>query len=290
MSDLPRANCPPQTPKGFPRLGAFVVRHRRSLPMRKIAKLCTRYLSWYGNLSYDLQTNGEGFVVQTLAGFQPRVLLDAGANVGDWSIAAKRYCPGAEIHAFEIAQPTFEVLAANTRHLRDLHCENVGLSDTIGPIRIRYYDTFPAFTTSTDYHHPLASSELDARVITGDSYVARKNIQHIDLLKVDVEGMEERVLKGFQKTFEQRAIDLVQFEYGRVSIFNHFLLRDAYSFFRRNGFVLGKIYPNYVDFRDYEMSDEDFMGPNYLACREEMVEYIEAFRGGSNGAVSSTRA
>jgi hypothetical protein len=30
---------------------------------------------------------------------------------------------------------------------------------------------------------------------------------------------------------------------------------------------VGKIYPDYVDFRDYDLSDEDFLGPNYLACR-----------------------
>jgi|SRR6267154_786016 len=288
MSDLPPTNCPPQTSRE--RLGAFIARHRRNLPVRKIANLCTQYLGWYGNFNYDLRTNGEAFVVETLAAFQPRVLFDVGANVGDWSIAAKRTCRGAEIHAFEIAPPTFAALAAKTRHLPDMHCENVGLSDASGPIRIRHYGAFPALTTSTDYPHPLAFSEIEAQVITGDSYIACKNIQHIDLLKMDVEGMEDRVLKGFQKTFEQGAIDLVQFEYGRVSIINHFLLRDAYSFFRQNGFVVGKIYPNYVDFRDYDMSDEDFMGPNYLACRKDKVEYVRAFRGGFNGTVSSARA
>jgi FkbM family methyltransferase len=283
MSRLPQTNCPSQTSRE--RLGAFIARHRRSLPIRKIANLCARYLGWYGNLSYDLRTNGEAFVVETLARFQPRVLFDAGANVGDWSITAKKSCPGAEIHAFEIAQPIFEVLEANTRDLPDLHRRNVGLSDIIGPIRIRHYETLPALTTATDYPHPFAFSELEAQVITGDSYVARNHIKHIDLLKIDVEGMEESVLKGFQKTFDQGIIDLVQFEYGRVNIINHFLLRDAYSFFRRNGFVVGKIYPNYVDFRDYQMSDEDFMGPNYLACRTERMEYLKAFRGESNGAV-----
>jgi FkbM family methyltransferase len=286
MSDLPPTNCPQQTSQE--RLGAFIARHRRSSPARKIANLCARYLGWYGNFSYDLRTNGEAFVVETLAAFQPRVLFDAGANVGDWSIAAKRCCPGAEIHAFEIAQPTFKALVANTRHLPQMHRENVGLSDTGGPIRIRHYGAFPALTTSVDYPHPLPFSEVDAQVITGDSYVARKGIQHIDFLKIDVEGMEEQVLRGFQKTFQRGAIGLVQFEYGRVSIINHFLLRDAYAFFRQNGFVVGKIYPNYVDFRDYDMSDEDFMGPNYLACRAEMVEYVRAFRG-FNGAVSSAR-
>jgi len=59
---------------------------------------------------------------------------------------------------------------------------------------------------------------------------------------------------------------LVQFEYGRVNILTHFLLRDFYELFARFGYVVGKIYPDHVDFRSYDLGDEDFLGPNYFAC------------------------
>lgn len=32
-------------------------------------------------------------------------------------------------------------------------------------------------------------------------------------------------------------------------------------------YAVGKIYPDYVDFRDYDLGDEDFLGPNYLASQ-----------------------
>ena len=41
----------------------------------------------------------------------------------------------------------------------------------------------------------------------------------------------------------------------------HFLLYDFYEFFETRGYVVGKIYPNYVDFRAYDLNDEDFLGP-----------------------------
>lgn len=267
----------------LPPLGIYVAQRRRSLLMRKVAGLCRRYLAWYGNLSYDLRSNGEAFILETLARFRPRVLFDVGANVGEWSIEAKARCPGAEIHAFEIAPPTFEVLSANTRHLMGMHCQNVGLSDAAGPIRIRHYSSLPALTTSTEYPHPFDFTELTAEVITGDSYAALKGVKHIDLLKIDVEGMEGRVLKGFQGMLGRQAIDLVQFEYGRVSIVNRYLLRDFHSFFQAAGYVVGKVFPNYVDFRDYEFADEDFMGPNFLACRGDKAEYLRALGGARAG-------
>ena len=264
---------------GLPAWGIFLARQRRNLLVRKLAGLCQRYLGWFSNLNYDLLTNGESFVLEKLGGFRPRVLFDVGANIGDWSLEAKRRCPAAEVHAFEIAAPTFESLVANTRHLKGMHCRMAGLSDVEGAIRIRYYGAFPALTTCTEYPHPLPFTELEARVITGDSYAAQNGIEHIDLLKIDVEGMEEKVLTGFQRMFAGRAIDLVQFEYGRVSIVNRFLLRDFHAFFLERGYVVGKIFPNYVDFRDYDLADEDFMGPNYLACLEDKMDYMQTFGG-----------
>ncbi len=278
-SNLTPGSLPVPAAGDFLRLGALVARYRQSFLVRKVAGFCRRYLGWYGNFSYDLRTNGEAFVLETLGSFQPRVLFDVGANVGEWSIVAKAHCPGAEVHAFEIAKPTFEILVANTGHLPGMHCQNVGLSDVAGPIRIRYYAALPALTTSTDYPHPLAFTELGAEVVTGDEYAARHGIEHIDLLKIDVEGMEEQVLNGFQRMLARKAVDLVQFEYGRVSIVNRFLLRDFCNFFRERDYVVGKVFPNYVDFRDYELEDEDFMGPNFLACREEKAEYLQALCG-----------
>jgi hypothetical protein len=101
----------------------------------------------------------------------------------------------------------------------------------------------------------------------GDEFLMREGVGEVDFLKLDVEGAEHLVLKGLADHLRQRSIRLIQFEYGRVNILTHFLLRDFYQLLAGYGYVTGKIYPNYVDFREYSLSDEDFMGPNYLACR-----------------------
>ena len=264
----------------------FVARRRRNLAVRKFAGLCRRYLSWFGNLSYDVQTNGEGFVLQRVAEFRPNILFDVGANVGEWSIAAKSYCPKAEIHAFEVSPPTFDTLSQNLKQLDGVHCVRLGLSDAPGPVNIHHYDAVPSLSTCMVYPHPFASTEIVGELTTGDAYTAARGITHIDFLKIDVEGMEDRVLRGFGALFQRRAIQLVQFEYGRVNILSRFLLRDFYEFFRQYGYVVGKIYPDYVDFREYDLSDEDFMGPNYLACREEDSQYLRALNATSIGPAS----
>jgi FkbM family methyltransferase len=265
------------------RIGNFVARHRRNLLVRKVAGLCRKYAYWYANVSYDLNINGERFVLEALSTYRPSVIFDVGANVGDWTLAATTRCPTAVVYAFEIAQSTYNTLVDNTRRRGEVRCHNIGLSDRSGTVRIRHYPTAPALTTSSDYPHPFEFVEMDVPVTTGDAYAAANGVEHIDLLKIDVEGMEGHVLQGFRGMLSRKAIDLVQFEYGRVSILNRFLLRDFYSFFRELGYMTGKVFPNYVDFRAYDMADEDFLGPNYLACRADKPEYLKAFGGQRGG-------
>jgi hypothetical protein len=116
-------------------------------------------------------------------------------------------------------------------------------------------------------------------VQTGDDYVSAEGLSRIDFLKIDVEGAEHLVLEGFEKTFSREAIDLVQFEYGKVSILTHFLLLDYYRLFESKGFVVGKLFPDGVDFRPYSLDHEDFIGPNFVACRKARTDLIDALRG-----------
>jgi FkbM family methyltransferase len=257
-------------------VSAFVASRRRNLLFRKLAGACRHYLKWYGNVSYDLHTNGEAFVLRTLSNFHPKVIFDAGANIGEWTIAAATLCPTAEIHAFEISESTFRSLRQNTQSLPRVHCRDRGLSDAPGIITIRHYDSIPTLTTATQYPHPVKFTEQKARVVTGADYAAENGITHIDFLKIDVEGMEDKVLNGFGRLLDQRAIDLVQFEYGRVSIVNRFLLKDFYELFGRYGYRIGKLFPDHVDFREYDMADEDFQGPNFIACLEKKRDYLTA--------------
>jgi hypothetical protein len=83
------------------------------------------------------------------------------------------------------------------------------------------------------------------------------------------------VLRGFEETMGRDAIDIIQFEYGRVNIVTHFLLRDFYEYLEPRGYVIGKIYPGYVDFRPYSVDFEDFRGPNYLAVLKSKPAYIQ---------------
>ena len=154
-------------------------------------------------------------------------VLDVGANIGDWSLAALKYMSDATVHAFEIAPATAAKLIVNARKVGDRLIVNAcGLGDATGEIT-PYYTPESDTATSTvslamdiarPNHGVTKVEEMKAPITTGDTYMAEHGLTRIDFLKIDVEGAELSVLNGFGGAFRRKAIDVVQFEYGQVNL------------------------------------------------------------------------
>lgn len=242
-------------------------RVRNNRVLRTAAKLCRQYLKWFGNASYKPARNGERWLLDTLRRESIRTVLDVGANVGTWSLMAADRFPEATVYALEVVPETAASLRARVGHHDRIKCFNLGLADHTGTLSVRYHPTASTHATFTEYPHTWSGERIECPVVRGDDFLAREGIKEVDFLKLDVEGAEHLVLQGLEDRLRERRVRFVQFEYGRVNILTHFLLRDFYQLFATYGYVVGKIYPDYVDFREYNLSDEDFLGPNYLACR-----------------------
>ena len=242
----------------------------RSNPvLRTVAKLCRQYLKWFGNSSYRAEKNGERWLLETLAGEKILTVVDVGANVGKWSLLAVERFPEATVLALEIVPATAAELRVRVQGRERIRPFDLGLADQSGTLTIRYNPAVSAHSTLTDYPYTWKGEKIECPVIRGDEFLARERIQHVDFLKIDVEGAEHLVLRGLEVSLREGRIRFVQFEYGPRNILTRFLLKDFYELFDRHGYVVGKIYPDYVEIRDYQLVDEDFLGSNYLACRAD---------------------
>jgi FkbM family methyltransferase len=220
----------------------------------------------------DIAHNGEARVLQQL-GSDLGVVFDVGANVGNWTERA--LAAGAKsVHAFEISPATAAGVTQRYEGDARVRVNAFGLSSAPGSITIHHYPDHPALTTITDYPHDAESTAIDAPVSTGDAYMAEARIDHIDFLKLDVEGAEPSVIEGFSKAFGNGAIGAVQYEYGRVCILTKYLLRDFYEQMTAYGFTVGRIEPNGVEFMPYDMALENFKDSNWLAVRRDRSEWI----------------
>jgi FkbM family methyltransferase len=251
-----------------------IANYRRSFPIRILARGCEGFLRCYNNVNYDAASNGEARILRLLGGRAATCILDVGANVGDYALLAQRLCPTAQIHAFEIVPQTFSVLEARTAGISRITRSRIGLGEQAGRIDVMHCTEEPGLSSVYPWPHGKVTTTITCEVQTGDAYCAAHGLEHVDLLKLDIEGAELPALRGFERMLSSGRIDAVQFEYGYVNIMPRFLLRDLTEFLSAHGYRVGKIFPMSVDFKRYELTDEDFQGPNYLAVRESRADLV----------------
>jgi FkbM family methyltransferase len=246
----------------------------RVLP-RALRRIARSYLDLDGNRSFAPLLNGEARVLEVLGAAGARVIFDVGANVGDWSRLALQLIPDAQVHAFEIVPATAEELARNFADSEQARVNGIGLGEAPGTVEIRFYPSFSEASGVTELPVDIPFELLRCPVTTGELYCAERGVERIDLLKIDVEGFEDRVLKGFEPMLQAGRVEVVQFEYGIPNITSHVLLADFSALFDELGYTVGKIYPLHVDFRAYDRTtDEDFRGPNFLAVKRTRGDLI----------------
>jgi FkbM family methyltransferase len=252
-----------------------LARHRKSRLLRLLTAGCRGFVQCSENYNYNPKTNGEYHLVRAMASSQSMTcVFDVGANVGRWAMAVRDCSPSAVIHAFEIVPQTFVSLQNNTSGLPGIVANEFGLADRESSVIVRFFHEDPELSSLVDVPYDRPSIHVSSRTMTGDAYCAKRGIRLINLLKLDTEGSELLVLKGFSGMLGSDGIDVIQFEYSRINILSKFLLKDFYDLLGESRFAIGKLFPDHVAFKPYELLDETFMGPNYVAVRRGRPDLI----------------
>lgn len=261
------------------RIGRFVG-NRCHPAVAQFARDCvTAFRYGLENVNFDLERNGERWLLEQIneVARERVVLFDVGANIGQWTTMALTIFRNCEVHAFEVVPETFLVLRENTRDLPNIVLNDVGLGEQEGFIDIYCSsygnDISTAFPIASMQEHMAYDHKVRGRIVRGIDYLQEKQIHRIDLLKIDVEGMDLRVLRGFEDRLS--SVRAIQFEYGVFNIQSRDLLQDFFLYLGDHHFRVGKLYPRGVRFTDYHFLFEDFLGNNYVAVSESESALIQ---------------
>ncbi len=256
--------------------GFILCKYRGNQFVETITQCTYIFHRFLNNKNFDMKSNGELRVLKILAQSDPKCVFDVGANIGEWSQLMSKICPTCTIHAFEIVPSTYAQLLENIKDLQNVVPNNIGLSSEKGAITM---NLGKFSTSSTGFkvegmrtHDKYYDQEIECETIKASEYLLEKNIESIDLLKIDVEGMDFRVMKGFGWKLKKARV--IQFEYGIFNISSHDLLCDFCNILKHHGFIIGKIFPRYVHFFQYNWRMENFDGSNYLAVRKNEKDLI----------------
>jgi len=228
-----------------------------------------------GILNYENRkiTGEEHFLKQFLKGVRRPVILDVGANVGDYASMVKEICPDAEVYSFEPHPETFVRLSDRAERY-GFKAFNVGCSNE--NTKLKLYDYAESSITShaslyrdvIEKIHKGQSRELMVDIIKLDDFVTKHNINEVDLLKIDTEGHELKVLEGLERFISLGKVKAIHFEFNEMNVESRVFLKDFYS--KLNEYTLFRMLPRgLVKINEYvPVYCELFAFQNIVAIRE----------------------
>jgi FkbM family methyltransferase len=184
------------------------------------------------NYSSDRISGERHAITLGLADKEAPVVFDVGANVGDWTAQVLSLRPKARIHAFEPQSRLATGIAV--AHPR-VKVNNMALGEMPGRLQLADYAQHEGSQHASllrgviDGIHQGAVRYTEVPVGTLDDYCAENFIEHIDLLKVDVEGFEVHVFRGAKRLLSEHRIDVIQFEFNEMNIVGRTFLGDFYK-------------------------------------------------------------
>jgi len=187
----------------------------------------------------DWSGRGEAWFIGTLLPkLDPRVVLDVGANVGDYAQGVLQ-STSATVHCFEpqpiVAKGLAERLAPFGERAVVVPR---GVGAQSGVLELRYNpdsSELASFSAEVDAISYVRNVErIEVPVVSLDDYAAEVGLTRVDFIKIDTEGFEREVLLGAERVLRELKPPLVQLEFNW-----HHLLRGT------SLYALAQLLPDY---------------------------------------------
>jgi FkbM family methyltransferase len=230
------------------------------------------YLRTRGEHLFDPERNGEYHTLDAIARHMlppGAVALDVGANIGDWSERFLRVAPGGRVLSFEPVSDTFQALRGRFASEPRAECVNAAVSDREGTCDVRV--SGERWGSNSIYEVPgeTCTRVETVRTIAGDALMAGRGLARVDFVKIDVEGHELRVLRGFRQAIAGQRIRFLQWEYNDTWIPACGSLREVFALLAPAGYRLCKLRQRgLLHYSHHELGLETFRYSNWLAVAD----------------------
>lgn len=157
-------------------------------------------------------------IVSVLVGRPNPVVIDGGAHLGDMAERFGALLPRTEFHCFEPDPMLGETLARKFAGNPQVHVVQAALGDVAGNATFNINVSRPtnsllpsAETLQPDLKQLCTLVErIEVNVTTIDEYCRENLIEHVDVIKLDLQGYDYLALKGAAATLEKATVVLVE--------------------------------------------------------------------------------
>jgi len=199
--------------------GAFVPILSIRSAVKSLAHRCGFQISRISNTPFGRDVWADIARLSECWGFPVNCVFDVGANIGQTSLTVLARFPNTKVYSFEPHPDTFRRLAEG---LKDQHAQvfNIALSDKSGEAELFTYDTdmINSLTPTSAFAVRFRKTGKSIPIITStiDEFCSSCGVRTIDVLKVDTEGCDLKVLKGAAGKLGSQEIRFIYTEFNDI--------------------------------------------------------------------------
>lgn len=173
---------------------SYLTPHGKTITLNDWEDLTTAWVIWYGN-EYRIRQTDE-------------YIVDAGANIGLFSLFANKHAPKARIVALEPFPTTFERLEQGVQQnglAETVTTLQAALSSSAGVVYMDASEGIPGHSRKTlERSEGVSEHHIEVPCLDIRDCMERLGSDHVDFLKVDIEGAEYPFILGTDAADLQR--------------------------------------------------------------------------------------
>ncbi|PIY69225.1 FkbM family methyltransferase [Candidatus Roizmanbacteria bacterium CG_4_10_14_0_8_um_filter_39_9] len=232
-----------------------------------------------GILNYqNSYITGEQYLISRLSQYYSGnhvTVFDVGANKGDYIKDIRRYFSNTTIHAFE---PNHKLLSVLIKYKdKKTNIISQGLSDRKSKMTL--YDVADnsgsehasLYKEVISIYHKKKIRTISVNINTIDAYCKENGIPSVQILKIDTEGNELKVLYGAKAMLNKHMIDFIQFEFNSMNVYSGVFFKMIYNYL--DNYWLYRLLPDgLISLREYNsINTEIYAFQNIIAVRKNIL-------------------
>ena len=185
-----------------------------------IERILHKIINFFGYKISKFRSTDLDYFTKILNNSEEPIIFDVGANGGQSIVRYKKIFPNSIIHSFEPDKNEVERMFAKYQTDNSVILNNVAVGEKPGNLEFN----INAETSQSSFKNVIPNTtwfkqgerrtikKINSKIITLDDYCSKNNITQIDILKIDTQGYEDKVLEGAIELLKYNKIKIIELE------------------------------------------------------------------------------
>ena len=240
----------------------------------KLREQCNSIIGLRCKSGIEAELNGEAWLADRVAP-DTNIFVDVGANRGPWTtMFASRMIGPARAILFEPNPEAADLLDKIAMPDFTVEIRRKAVGDVAGTAAFFAEPAIGETSSLVATHSAPQRRQIDVCVTTLDEEMVELGVQSIDMLKIDAEGYDFRVLLGARKLLSTQSVGVIQFEYNAPWKAAGSTLTHAFQYLEDMGYAVFLLKSCGLHLLDPYQTGEYFRYSNFVALSPDRADAL----------------